>query len=86
MKNHKKILSKGSKMGYLQDDNVLANNNPYDIGHIYKGTARPSYTCPYTCIILNQNVNGLGGKDDKLEKIIETMIDHKIHGYCLQET
>ena len=37
-------------------------------------------------MILNQNVTGLGSWDDKLERIIEMMIDRKIHGYCLQET
>ena len=54
---------------------VSDHNTRHDTGHITPGT-RPSDTCPYTCTILNQNVNGLGGsKDDKLEKIISLMIE-----------
>ena len=59
----------------------------HSAGHTELGTARPSDTCPHTCTIINQNVNGLGGsKDDKLEKVISLMIKENIHGYCMQET
>ena len=65
----------------------LTSNSPHDASHIDLGIPRPSDTCPHTCVILNQNVNGLGkNSDDKLKKIIEMMIDWRIHGYCLQET
>lgn len=64
----------------------LTIDAPHDVGHVIQGS-RPSDICPHTCVILNQNVNGLGGRaDDKLEKIAEMMIDRKIHGYCLQDT
>ena len=84
-------------MGQSSDDNDSDNSpesanpmmidNPHVVGHFEKGN-RPSDTCPHMCVILNQNVNGLGGKDaeDKLEKIIENMIARNIHEYCLQET
>ena len=38
------------------------------------------------CILLNQNLNGFVREDKKLENIIESMIDSKIHGFCIQET
>ena len=83
-----------SYMGQSSDDDDYYNstesahqimiNNPHVVGHFEKGN-RPSDTCPHTCVILNQNVNCLGGKDayDKLEKIIDMMIARNIHGYCL---
>ena len=84
-------------MGQFSDDDVSANSpesahqmiidNPHVVGHLEMGN-HPSDTCPHTCVILNQNVNGLGGEnvDDKLEKIVEMTIARNIHGYCLQET
>ena len=44
-----------------------------------------SDTCPFECRILSQNVNVLGG-DDKLEKLVETMIQRNVAGFCVQET
>ena len=59
----------------------LTTDNPHVVGHFEKGN-RPSDTCPHTCVIINQNVNGLGKDvDNKLEKIIEMMIARNIHGY-----
>ena len=84
-------------MGQFSDDDVSANSlesahqmiidNPHDVGHFETGN-RPSDTCPHTCVILNQNVNDLGGKnvDNKIEKIVEMMIARSIQGYCIQET
>ena len=84
-------------MGQFSDDDDFSNSpesahqmitdNPHVVGHFKTGN-RPSDTCAHMCVILNQNVNGLGGKnaDKKLEKIIEMMISRNIHGYCLQET
>ena len=70
----------------LESAHPMTINNPHVLGHSEKGN-RPSDTCPHTCVILNQNVNGLGKyADDKLEKIIEMMIASNVHGYCLQET
>ena len=66
----------------------VGNNPPAEIGHFKKDPTRPSDTCPHTCIILKQNVNGLGKNDDKLkkmEKIIKTMIKQNIHSYCVHE-
>ena len=34
---------------------------------------------------MSQNVNGLEG-DDKLEKLVETMIQRNVAGFCVQET
>ena len=34
---------------------------------------------------MSQNVNGLGA-DDKLEKLVETMIQRNVAGFCVQET
>ena len=80
-----------SCMGQSSDDDDSANspesahpmmiNNPHVFGHLETGN-RPSDTFPHTCVILNQNVNVLGGKnaDDKLEKIIEMMISIKFTG------
>ena len=66
---------------------TLAVDTRLDAGHITMGTASPRDTCPHTCIIFNQNVNGLGGRrDDKLEKLIAMMIEQRIHAYCVQET
>ena len=65
----------------------LTNDNPHSsTGHTPAGSPRLSDTCPHTCVIYNQNVNGMGYQDDKLERIIEMMIDWRIHGYCLQGT
>ena len=83
-------------MGQSLDDNDSENtsesadpmmiDNPHVVGHFEKDN-RPSDTCPHTCVILNQNINGLGkNTDDKLEKIIEMMITRNINGYCLQGT
>ena len=49
------------------------DNPHYSTRHANAGLPRLSDTCPYTCVILNQNVNGLGFQEDKLEQIIETM-------------
>ena len=58
-----------------------------DTGHIKPGPPRPSDTCPHTCAVFSQNVNGLGGRrDDKLEKVIAYMIENDVGAYCLQET
>ena len=67
---------------------VKPNHNPpqHNDGHNKMEKSRLSYTCPHTCSIISQNVNGLGtSKDDKLEKIVSLMIDRKINAYCLQE-
>ena len=64
----------------------LAIDIQQDVGHIKLGK-RPSDTCPYTCTVFNQNVNGLEGKqDDKLEKVIYFMRERRISAYCIQET
>ena len=72
-------------------DNPLESAHPmmiddsYVVGHFDKGN-RPSDTCPHTCVILNQNVNGLGkDADEDLENIIDMMIARNIHRYCLQK-
>lgn len=66
---------------------TLAVDTRPDAGHIKQGKASPSDTCQHTCIIFNQNVNGLGGRrNDKLEKLIVMMIEQQIHAYCVQET
>ena len=55
-------------------------------GYTVQSKLRTSDTCPYTCTLTNQNVNGLVNKtEDKLEQIIETMIKRQINGYCIQE-
>ena len=65
---------------------LLQIDTRHDVGHIKLGK-RPSDTCPHTCTVFNQNVNGLGGKrDDKMEKVISLMRERKIHAYCIQET
>ena len=65
---------------------TLAINTRHDVGHI-KLDKRPSDTCLHTCTVFNQNVNGLGGKqDDKLKKVIYSIRERKIHAYCIQET
>ena len=82
----------GNSRDYSPED--TPNNQPstlvidtrHYVGHIKLGK-RPSDTCPYTCTVFNQNVNGLGGKrDDKLEKVISLMRERRIHAYCIQET
>ena len=56
-------------------------------GHTTLGNTCPRDTCPHTCSILNQNINGLGGScDDKLERLISMMIAKRTHAYCIQET
>ena len=86
---------KGSSMEYWSDDEpphhpesspCLIPDNPHVTRHTYTGIPRLSDTWPHTCMILNQNVNGLVSRDDKLERIIEVVIDRNIHRYCLQET
>ena len=84
-------------MGQFTDDDDCNNSpelshqmiidNPHEVEH-FEASKRPSDTCLHTCVILNQNINGLGGKnaDNKLEKKVEMMIATNIHGYCLQET
>ena len=85
----------GSSMESCSDDETphhpesspcLIPDNPHGTRHTYMGILRLSDTFPHTRMILNQNMNGLGSRDDKLERKIEMMIDWKIHGYCLQET
>ena len=46
---------------------------------------RPSDTLPYRCTVFNQNIQELAGWD-KLEQIIELMIQRKVFGYTIQET
>ena len=60
-----------SYMGQFSDNDVSANSpesyhqmiidNPHVVEH-FKTVNRPSDTCPHTCVILIQKVNGLGGK------------------------
>ena len=83
----------GNSRDYLREDPpspqtiTLAVDTRHGVGRTKLGTARPSDTCPHTCTIINQNVNGLGGrKDNKLEKVISLMIDRNIHAYYIQET
>ena len=85
----------GSSMESWSDDKpphhpesapCLIHENPHVTRHTNTGIPRLSDTCLHTCMILNQNVNGLGSRDEKLERIIEMMVDRKIHRYCLQET
>ena len=57
----------------VKNSNQFANNNKkinqHDTGHIKLGKSRPSDTCPHTCQIMCQHLNGLGTtSDDKLEK------------------
>ena len=62
----------------------LLSYKPHNDGNINPVPPRLSYTSPHSCVILNQNVNGLGKNSDrKLEKLIELMVDQKIHGYFL---
>ena len=50
----------------------------------------PDETCPKQGIIYTQNVQGLSGKDKRLESlmypIIDLMVDKNILAYCVQET
>ena len=50
----------------------------------------PDETCPKKGIIYTQNVQGLSGKDKRLESmvdpIIDLMVDKNILAYCVQET
>ena len=50
----------------------------------------PNETCPKQVIIYSQNVQGLSGKDKRLESlvdpIIDLMVDKNILAYCVQET
>ena len=63
----------------------LTHDNPhFSTGHT--PPRRLSDTCPHTCVIYNQNVNGMGFRDDKPKRIIEMTIDRQTHGYFLQET
>ena len=65
---------------------IIQECNTYRVGHALRNPqTSPSDTCPYTCKIMDQNVNGLKA-DDKLEKIISMMIVRNIQGYCMQET
>ena len=41
-------------------------DNPHNDGHIKSGNLCPSDIFPYTCTILNQNINGLENKNDRL--------------------
>ena len=36
------------------------NTPQHDVEHIKLEQSRPSDTCPHTCLIISQNVNGLG--------------------------
>jgi len=47
---------------------VVITNISVSAGNTIRSTPHPSDTCPCTYIILNQNINGLGGKNqDKLK-------------------
>ena len=50
----------------------------------------PDETCPKQGIIYTQNLQGLSGKDKRLESlvdpIIDLMVDKNILAYCVQET
>ena len=46
---------------------------------------RPSDTCPNTCCVFTQNVQGLK-RLYKLEALISLMEDNEIHAYFIQET
>ena len=70
---------------YPESPPCLTHDKPYGTRHTNTGIPRLSDTCPHTCMILNQNRNGLVLWDDKLERLIEMMIDQNIHGYCLKE-
>ena len=50
----------------------------------------PDETCPKQGIIYLQNVQGLSGKDKKLDSLVDPiiglMVDKSIQAYCVQET
>ena len=72
---------------YSSTDNGQPPPPPPDTRHIEPGPPCPSDTCPLTCAVFSQHVNGLGGRrDDKLEKLISLMIENNIGAYYLQET
>ena len=62
---------------------LIPDNPHHSIRHTHAGPPRLSDTCSHTCVIFNQNVNSLEFRDDKLERIIEMIIDSIIHSYCL---
>ena len=71
----------------LNQPDILTVDTRHGVGHITMGNTSPRDTCPNTCYILNQNINGLGGKsNNKLEKLVSMMIARKMHAYCIQET
>ena len=67
----------------------LAPHQPTDtsssIGHARRSTSHPSDTCPHTCLVMNQNVNGLGNGNAKIEHV-QLMKLHNISAFCAQET
>ena len=71
----------------LNQQDILTVDTRHSFGHITMGNTSPRDTWPHTCYILNQNINGLGGKsNDNLEKLVLMMIARKMHAYCIQET
>ena len=66
---------------------IIQNCGTVRVGHgIWKKIkTSPSDTCPFECRLLSQNVNELVG-DDKLEQLVETMIQRNVAGFCVQET
>ena len=42
-------------------------------------------TFPYTCILINQNVQGISDEEN-MDKIVDTMVAKGINIYCIQET
>ena len=50
----------------------------------------PNETCPKARIIYTQNVQGLSGKDKRLDSLVDPIVDlvitKGIMAYCIQET
>ena len=70
----------------LNQPDILAIDTHHGVGHTKLDTCTRD-SCPHTCNILNQSINGLGGRsDDKMEKLIWMMIARNIYAYCIQET
>ena len=68
---------------------IIQNCDTVRVGHairlLKKIKTSPSNTSPFERRLLSQNVNGLGG-DNKLNKLVETMIQRNRAGFCVQET
>ena len=72
------------------EENSLVRYGPTNHSLFHRNEKGTNETFPRTCIIFTKNIQGLSGKDRKLQYLLDLLIEIMIYNevmiYCVQET